>query len=250
MPPYGGYPRPMFNGNQPRPPFPGYQARPPFPGNQTAPPFSGNRPPFNSNNNAFSPPVNTENAPLLQSGVNNALQYYDREDLIDVIRLLLDLNIDVNWMNSEGENALHFVCGDYGKDNLIGIIQLLLDRGIDGDNAIILLCALYQKANVIDIIDNQIEVDWKNNKGWNALHCACRFQPQTNLHSLVKLLIQNKIDANLLTTGGEIGTARSFFLGRFKEEEIKEVERSYSNVGFKYLGVIHGKSILNKQLFN
>jgi hypothetical protein len=72
MPPYGGYPRPMFNGNQPRPPFPGYQARPPFPGNQTAPPFVGNRPPFNSNTNAFSPPVNTENAPLLQTGVNNA----------------------------------------------------------------------------------------------------------------------------------------------------------------------------------
>jgi hypothetical protein len=196
----------------------------------------------------------THHGAMTQRGVNNALlflcQYYDREKLIDVIRLLLDLNIDVNWMNSEGENALHFVCGDYGKDNLIGIIQLLLDRGIDGDNAIILLCALYQKANVIDIIDNQIEVDWKNNKGWNALHCACRFQPQTNLHSLVKLLIQNKIEANLLTTGGEIGTARSFFLGRFKEEEIKEVERSYSNVGFKYVGVIHGKSILNKQLFN
>jgi hypothetical protein len=74
MPPYGGYPRPMFNGNQPRPPFPGYQARPPFPGNQTAPPFAVNRPPYNNNNNtnAFNPPVNTESAPLLQTGANNA----------------------------------------------------------------------------------------------------------------------------------------------------------------------------------
>jgi hypothetical protein len=35
-------------------------------------------------------------------------------------------------------------------------------------------------------------------------------------------LMENKIDANLLTSG-EIGTARFFRLGRFKEEEIREV---------------------------
>jgi hypothetical protein len=40
---------------------------------------------------------------------------------------------------------------------------------------------------------------------------------------LVRLLVQNGIDAHLLTTGGEIGTARSFLLKRFKEEEVKDV---------------------------
>lgn len=212
---------------------------------------------------------------MTQRGVNNALlflcQYYDKENLIDIIRLLLDQNIDVNSINNEGENALHFVCGNYRKDNSIDIIKLLLDRGIDvnrktnqrstaltllckcyqndrlidiirllvgkgidvngkdndGDNALILLCELYQKENAIDVtqllLDNKIDVNCKNNKGWNALHCVCRFQPRNNLNSLVKLLIQNKIDANLLTTGSEIGTARSFLLGRFKVEEIKDV---------------------------
>jgi hypothetical protein len=42
------------------------------------------------------------------------------------------------------------------------------------------------------------------------------------MNSLVRILIQNKIHVNLLTTGGEIGTARSFLL-RFEEEEIQDV---------------------------
>jgi hypothetical protein len=101
---------------------------------------------------------------------------------------------------------------------------IIVGKDNDGDNALVLLCESYQNENVTDIIrlliDNQIEVQWKNKKGWNVLHCVYCFQPRNNLNSLVKLLIENKIDANLMTTGDEIGTARSFVLKRFKGEEI------------------------------
>jgi ankyrin repeat protein len=79
------------------------------------------------------------------------------------------------------------------------------------------------------LIENKIDVNWKNNYGWNALHCVCRFQPENNLKSLVELLVKNKIDKNAKTIGNkiggwkEIGTARSFLLERFLENEIKDV---------------------------
>ena len=41
----------------------------------------------------------THHGAMTQRGVNNALQYYDREDLIDIIRLLIENQINVNWKN-------------------------------------------------------------------------------------------------------------------------------------------------------
>jgi hypothetical protein len=52
---------------------------------------------------------------------------------------------------------------------------------------------------------------------------VCYYAPKTRLVDLVRLLVQHKIDKNLKTTGGEIGTARSFLLYRFKEDEVKDV---------------------------
>lgn len=52
---------------------------------------------------------------------------------------------------------------------------------------------------------------------------VCYYAPKRRLVNLVRLLVQHKIDKNLKTTGGEIGTARSFLLYRFKEDEVKEV---------------------------
>jgi ankyrin repeat protein len=89
------------------------------------------------------------------------------------------------------------------------------------------VCRFYNKENLIEIvrllIDNKIDVNSKNNDGWNALHFVCYYSPKSRLFDLVRLLVQHKIDKKVKTTGGEIGTARSFLLNRFKEEEIKDV---------------------------
>jgi hypothetical protein len=123
-------------------------------------------------------------------------RYYDKENLIDIIPLLIK-NIDVNCRTSGGWNALTLLCRNYHRENLTDIIQLLLERNID--------------------------VNSKVNEGWNALHMVCYYAPKTRLVDLVRLLVQHKIDKNLKTTGGEIGTARSFLLYRFKEDEVKDV---------------------------
>jgi ankyrin repeat protein len=89
------------------------------------------------------------------------------------------------------------------------------------------VCQYYDKENLIDIvqllIEKNIDVNCKQDEGWNALHLVCYYYSKSRLFDLVRLLVQNKIDKKAETTGYEIGTARSFLLNRFKEEEIKDV---------------------------
>jgi hypothetical protein len=89
------------------------------------------------------------------------------------------------------------------------------------------VCRHYDKENVINIvrllIEKNIDVNCKTNNGWNALHLVCRYAPKTNLVGLVSILVLHKIDKKVKTTGSEIGTARSFLLKRFKEEEIANI---------------------------
>jgi ankyrin repeat protein len=48
--------------------------------------------------------------------------------LIELVELFLERGVDVNWVNSEGWNALHLVCRFYKQDNLIAdVVKLLLD---------------------------------------------------------------------------------------------------------------------------
>jgi ankyrin repeat protein len=72
-------------------------------------------------------------------------------------------------------------------------------------------------------IQRKIDINCKTNIGWNALHFVCRFQPKNSLPELVRLLIQNKVDKEAITTGGEFGTASSFLLGRFRKEEVLDI---------------------------
>lgn len=68
-------------------------------------------------------------------------------DLIDIIRLLIDYGVDVNNKMKDGWNALLSVCRHYRHANLIEIVQLLVSCGID--------------------------IHWKTNQGSNALLCIC-----------------------------------------------------------------------------
>ena len=64
--------------------------------------------------------------------------------LFDIINKMVNQeNFDVNQKDKLGRNALHFLCENYSKENLTDVIQLLIEKGIDinsydktGDNAL------------------------------------------------------------------------------------------------------------------
>nr|CAH0103688.1 unnamed protein product [Daphnia galeata] len=168
------------------------------------------------------------------NALNLVCQNYKKENLIDIVRLLIEKNIDVNCINNDGFNALNLVCQNYDKENLIDIVRLLIDKNIDvnlknndGFNALLTVCRYYDKENLIDIvrllINKNIDVNCINNDGFNALNLVCYYYSKSRLVDLVRLFVQHKIDKKVKTTGGEIGTARSFLLKRFNLDEIKDI---------------------------
>ena len=82
--------------------------------------------------------------------------------------------------DQDGRDALHFVSGFYKGRNLIEIVRLLIEKGIDvtqadddGDNALILLrlnsTSKQIQAQVADLlISKGIDIEHKNNEGNTA----------------------------------------------------------------------------------
>jgi hypothetical protein len=101
-------------------------------------------------------------------------RFYNKENLIEIVKLFVDKNIDVNWKTNGVWNALLSLCRYYDKENLIHIVRLLIEKNID--------------------------VNCKNTNGWNALHFVCRFQPPSRLFDLVQLLVQHKVDKKVKKT--------------------------------------------------
>lgn len=75
-------------------------------------------------------------------------------------------------------------CRHCQSKNLLGVVCLLLERGIhvnnlnnEGDNALIVLTANYKHPNLIDIIrlliHYYIDVNARNSRGWSALLSLC-----------------------------------------------------------------------------
>lgn len=130
-------------------------------------------------------------------------QHYRRERrlLLDILRLRLGQQAYIaNSKNTEGWNALLLLCRHYSNDNLVEMVQLLADKGIDinwtnkdGWNALHLACTYYQNKKLFDIvrlfIDPKIEVHCKTSEGDDALHLVCHHYNKTNLLQIVGLLL-------------------------------------------------------------
>ena len=178
--------------------------------------------------------------------------HYKKDNLADIVALLIDGGMDVNCRTNNGWNLLHLLCVFYDKGNLIDIVRLLIEKGIDVNckqndrwSALLFLCRYYHRNNLIDIIqlliDTGVDVNYKDNQGKNALHFLCLFQPKENLFDAVQLLVKRGIDTTTMAVldivipssafsfpGSSLprkcyGNARSALLRRFKESEIRDI---------------------------
>ncbi len=132
-------------------------------------------------------------------------QDYRRDSrlLLNIFRLWLDLQADIaNSKNTDGWNALLLLCRHYPNENLIEIVQLLADKGIDinwtnkdGWNALHLACRYYKNEKLFDIvrllINQKIDVHCKTSKGDDALHLVCQRYNKNNLPQIVGFLLGN-----------------------------------------------------------
>ena len=120
---------------------------------------------------------------------------------------ILRQSVDINFVNKEGLTPLLcLIKGGHSRNDLMDAIRFLLNQeGIDvnckdqeGWNALYYLCRLYQQNNLVDIIrlliQHGIDVTWKNQLGQNALLILCLRYPHENLIDIVRLLIENGID--------------------------------------------------------
>ena len=58
-------------------------------------------------------------------------EYYNYENLFDIVRLLINNGIQVNATNIEGKNALHLLIENYKGRNLFNIISFLIKNKIN-----------------------------------------------------------------------------------------------------------------------
>ena len=120
------------------------------------------------------------------------------------LKKILQEGVDINFTNGKGLTPLLCLTAEkkIGHDNLIEIFQLLIQHKIDvnykdnaGWNALITLCRYYQNENLIEIIKilirHGIDVNCKINGGWNAVSLLCRYNQNENLIEILRLLTEH-----------------------------------------------------------
>ena len=131
------------------------------------------------------------------------------EHLVECLEALLQReDLDLNAKDSiEGWNALWNVCRYYNRENLIQIIRLLLDQGIDvprDDEVLITACKNFKRKSLISIVQqllsHGVDVNVVSKKeGWNVLFALCFNYTGDNLIAIIRILIEKGVEVNLKT---------------------------------------------------
>lgn len=90
--------------------------------------------------------------------------------LIEKMKSIIDLGIDVNAEDEYGRNALHNLCQKNSTSNLITAMELLIEMKID--------------------------VNAENNDGQTPLHYLSEYNSSSNLLDAISLLIKQEVDVN------------------------------------------------------
>ena len=162
--------------------------------------------------------INARDSGTFWNALAMTCRYYPDKKIYKVLGMLLEHRsklapngIDVNAVNHNGINALMALCSNYKHDNIIDIVRLLVENGINinatsddmGWNALVTLCYNYRGKNLLDVVNYlltigppYIEVNLEENKGDNALIAACDSYRHASLLEIVRLLVTHHIDIN------------------------------------------------------
>ena len=161
--------------------------------------------------------TDSEGNTALMNFCANVKMYNQPEKMEEVIRLLIQYEIDVTVTNSAtGKNALHILSSQYTGWNLLKLIQLLVEAGIDpkksdnqGNNALHYVCAVYRQDDLLKVISLLVKVykiDPKstNNDGVDPLFTLLFYydtekkkgKPIANLVKIMKFLLKSGADVN------------------------------------------------------
>ncbi|KAL3104195.1 hypothetical protein niasHS_002222 [Heterodera schachtii] len=100
---------------------------------------------------------------------------------LEIVRLLMDLEVDVNHCISTGQSALHFAC----SKNHSAIVQLLIENGADLNaqdergTTPLHKAASQGHQRIVNLLlgcRKNLQIDLPNREGDTALHLACEDQ--------------------------------------------------------------------------
>lgn len=112
--------------------------------------------------------------------------------------------VNINGVNENGLTPLLRLIQKKGGD-LLQVIPLLLKRGIDvnhkdedGWNVLFFLCHHYQEDNLIEInsllLEHDVDVNCKDNNGKNILHFYCSEYKRDNFIDIVNVFIEKGVE--------------------------------------------------------
>ncbi len=158
---------------------------------------------------------------------------------INEIEDLILSGIDVNAKNYEGKTALHILCQYNQNKNLIDIIQLFIDNGVDvnaednehGRTVLHDTCQIYENEDLIDVlrllIKNGIDVNAEDIYGCTALHLLFQSneskESEINVIECVRLFVENGFHVKIAEAEDGIMTLQDHLRKHYKKEDANEI---------------------------
>lgn len=106
----------------------------------------------------------------INSTSSTVLLLYKHNNLLQLVKLLIDNGVDVAAKEPKGWTAIYFLCRYYAHDNLFLSVKLWIEKEAD------------VTAEMFD--------------GWTALHYLFQHYTHNNLIHVAKLLIENGANTN------------------------------------------------------
>jgi ankyrin repeat protein len=53
-----------------------------------------------------------------------------KNNRVEILRLLINRGVDLDWKNKENKNILHFYCRHYKGENFIDIVNVFMESGV------------------------------------------------------------------------------------------------------------------------